>query len=272
MTLARGLGLLRLLAEESGPGLGIADVCERSRLHRVTAHRLLANLMREGFVEQDEQRRYHLGVEAWRMGVSASRVFDLVKIADPSLDTIEQEMQDTTFLLKRSGNEAICVARREGTYLLKFLVMDVGVGYPIGVGAGTLAILAYLDPEDADRALAETEKKLHRFPSISIPLIRQMAEETRTRGFALSRGLIVPSAYSAAVPIFDAAGRPIGSFACAAAPDRLSGERLDFVVQTMRREAEIVTARLSGRPQHADQAAPPKAMKRPRTSVHTRAH
>jgi DNA-binding IclR family transcriptional regulator len=237
--------LLRLLAEERGPGLGIADVCERSRLHRVTAHRLLANLMREGFVEQDEQRRYHLGVEAWRMGVSASRVFDLVKIADPSLDTIEQEMQDTTFLLKRSGNEAICVARREGTYL---------------------------DPEDADRALAETETKLHRFPSISIPLIRQMAEETRTRGFALSRGLIVPSAYSAAVPIFDAAGRPIGSFACAAAPDRLSGERLDFVVQTMRREAEIVTARLSGRPQHADQATPPKAMKRPRTSVHTRAH
>src|SRR3712207_6178902 len=121
MTLMRGLELLRLLADAGSAGLGIGEIGERGGFHRVTAHRLLASLVRKGWVEQDERRRYHLGLEAWRVGVSASRLFDFVGIADPSLDAIEREVTDTTFLLRRSGNEAVCVARREGTYPLKFL-------------------------------------------------------------------------------------------------------------------------------------------------------
>lgn len=244
MTLMRGLDLLKTLADGGAAGLGIGDICERRGLHRVTAHRLLAGLIRGGWVEQDEQRKYHLGVEAWRIGISANKRFDLIKAANASLDTIEQVTQDTTFLLKLNGGEALCVARREGTYLLKFLVMDVGVSYPLGVGAATLAILAHLTDEECAAALRQTETKLTRFPLITPALMRTMLEETRERGFALSTGFIAPGATAVAVPIFGADGRPVGSFTCAASPDRLSGERLGFVVHTLLTEAKNVSARL----------------------------
>ena len=259
MTLSRGLEILKLLAE-AGP-MSVGEICGRAGLHRVTAHRLLASLMRQGWVEQDKSRHYQLGIEAWRIGVSANERFDLVKIGDPALDRIEQEMGDTTFLLKRNGDDAICVARREGTYPLKFLVMNVGVSYPLGVGAGTLAILAQLEEEERERILSVTQSKLARFPRISIDLVREMTAETRERGFALSTGRIVPGAYSAAVPIF-ADGRPVGSFACAASAERLSGDRLEFVVQTMWREAELVGQQLSGKAASAQARDASRAQRR----------
>src|SRR4051812_21867196 len=131
MTLARGLDLLKTLAVQPGDGLAVQDICTRLNAPRVSVHRLLANLMKLGWVERDHSRRYHLGVEAWRVGVRANRIFDLANLASPSLDAIEAELEDTTFLLRRNGAEATCIARREGTYQLKFLVMDVGVSYPM---------------------------------------------------------------------------------------------------------------------------------------------
>jgi DNA-binding IclR family transcriptional regulator len=154
--------------------------------------------------------------------------------------------------------------------------MNVGMSYPLGVGAGTLAILAELEEPERERILSVTQSKLGRFPRISIELVREMTAETRERGFALSTGRIVPGAYSAAVPIF-ADGRPIGSFACAASAERLSGDRLDFVVRTMRAEAELVGQQLTGRSTSARARARPRDPSRAErrtgsVSNHDRAH
>ncbi len=245
MTLARGLQVLKALSGGADEGRGVKELCAELNVPRVSLHRLLATLLKLGWVERDEAHRYHLGIEAWRVGVSASRTFDLVNIAGPSLDAIEAELQDTTFLLRRTGAEATCIARREGTYLLKFLVMDVGVSYPMGVGAGSLAILAYIDPQDFEETLKVTARKLKSYPRVSVDLIRRMAAETRRRGYALTTGFIVPSASALAVPLFDADNTPIGSIACVAAPDRFSGKRLDEVVSVLRRESETITMKLS---------------------------
>lgn len=263
MTLARGLAILTTLAQSGADGLAIGDVCRITALPRVSAHRLLAGLIRAGWIEQDDERRYRLGIAAWQLGLAAQSQFDLIRIADPSLDAIERDTQDTTFLLKRVGGDALCVARREGTYPVKLLVMDVGVSYPLGVGAATLAILAHLGEEEYECALRETESRLKAFPRISPATIRVMAAETRRRGFAFSSGFIVPEACAAAVPIFDAARRPIGSFACVASADRLKGERLDLVARTLIREAERVSARLGSTQPRAASGRPKTRPSRP---------
>lgn len=249
MTLARGLGILRLLSQAGPAGLGIAEICKREGLNRVTAHRIVAGLVRERWLEQDGERRYRLGVQAWQVGRAAQTQFDLISVGDPSLDVIERNTHDTVFLLRRIGDEALCIARREGSYPVKLLVMDVGVSYPLGVGAATLAILAHLAEADFEAALASTAAKLKGFPRLTVATIRRMAKETRTRGFAFSSGFIVPEACAVAVPIFDGTGAPMGSFACAASPARMQGDQLDLVVETLRREANRVSERLGARPQ-----------------------
>ena len=245
MTLARGLDLLKTLATQPNDGLAVQDICTRLNAPRVSVHRLLANLMMLGWVERDDARRYHLGVAAWRGGVRANRIFDLANLASSSLDAIETELEDTTFLLRRNGAEATCIARREGTYLLKFLVMDGGVSYPMGVGAGSLAILAHLSPEEFEQTLKVTERKLKSYPRTNLELIRSAAEETRRRGFAVTNGFIVASAAAVAVAIFDHERAPIGSLACVAAPERFEGERLNQVVGVLQREADNIMSRIA---------------------------
>ena len=119
MRLAKAMGVLRALREAGGDGLLAGEVAAATRGHRVTVHRLLSSLQREGLVEQDATRRYHLGAELWLLGMAAGSRFDLAAIGSDALERLEAETHDTIYLLRRVGDDVFCVARRDGRYPIK---------------------------------------------------------------------------------------------------------------------------------------------------------
>ena len=134
--LHKSMTILRALMDAETSGLQAAQIVEATGMNRITMHRLVKSLEREGLVERDDGRRYHLGAQAWLLGMAANRRFDLNALAGDSLDRIESETHDTIYLLRRVGDDVLCVARRDGTYPIKSLVMEVGKAYPVGVGGG----------------------------------------------------------------------------------------------------------------------------------------
>jgi DNA-binding IclR family transcriptional regulator len=245
MNLSRALLLLRTLALSETAGLRGGELGERAGLHRVTVHRLLRELEREGLIEQDGNRRYHLGAMTWRLGLAAGKRFDLSTVAAPSLVRIESQIHDTVYLLRRVDDDALCIARRDGSYPIKSLVLEIGTSYPLGVGAGGLAVLAALPDVQVEEILERTVARLDPYPRVSESTIRRLLAETRAQGYA-SWPALISEAHVVGVPIVDAAGQPIGALSCAAIRERMQPQRRRQIASLLRVEAQSIHQRLTG--------------------------
>lgn len=245
MTLHKAMQVLRALRDAEVGGLQAGELATASGAHRVTVHRLLKSLDREGLVERDAARRYHLGPQAWLLGMAAHRRFDLKALAGEALERIEAQTHDTIYLLRRVGDDVVCVARRDGSYPIKSLVMEVGKSYPLGVGGGGLAVLGALPESDQRAILARLRGRLDAYPRASLARIRQLLADCKASGHAFWPGLI-SEALVVAVPILDREGRPLGALSCAAIPSRLGPKRRREVVALLQAEADGIRRRLSG--------------------------
>jgi hypothetical protein len=106
---------------------------------------MLKCLTAENLVSQDPQsRRYYLGPLVFELGITAGPRFNIRDLCADALDRVAAETGDTAFLIIRSGDDSLCVDRREGAFPIKTFTVDVGVRRPLGVGAGSLAILTAL--------------------------------------------------------------------------------------------------------------------------------
>jgi DNA-binding IclR family transcriptional regulator len=243
--LQKSMTILRALMEAETGGLQAGQIVEATGMNRITMHRLVRSLEREGLVEQDDVRRYHLGAQAWLLGMAANRRFDLNALAGDSLDRIEAATQDTIYLLRRVGDDVLCVARRDGSYPIKSLVMEVGKAYPVGVGGGGLAVLASLDPVEAKAVLERLRTRIGAYPKASIARVRRLLEDTHKSGYAFWPALI-SEAFVVAVPILAQDGRPIGALSCAAIKERLGPKRRAQVAAVLKAEAARIERRMGG--------------------------
>jgi DNA-binding IclR family transcriptional regulator len=245
MTLHKAMRVLRALRDAEIGGLQAGEIARATKSHRVTVHRLLNALDEEGLVERDDTRRYHLGPQAWLLGMAANRRFDLKALAGEAIERIEATTHDTTYLLRRVGDDVFCVARRDGTYPIKSLLMEVGWSYPLGVGGGGLAVLAAL-PEAEQKAILERVRgRLETYPKVSFARIRTLLADARRHGYAFWPALI-SEAFVVAVPILDRDGRPLGALSCAAIKERLGQKRRRQVAVLLQAEAEGIRQRMGG--------------------------
>ena len=249
MMLHKAMLVLRALREAGTGGLQAGEIARDTGAHRVTVHRLLRSLEREGLIERDGSRRYHLGPQAWLLGMAANRRFDLTALAGEALERIESETHDTIYLLRRVGDDVLCVARRDGTYPIKSLVMEVGKSYPLGVGGGGLAVLAALAQAEQKETLARVRDRLnanpHLYPRVTFSRIRQLLADTRRQGYAFWPALI-SEALVVAVPILDGDDRPIGALSCAAIKERLDPKRRVRMAALLKAEAAGIHRRMRG--------------------------
>jgi DNA-binding IclR family transcriptional regulator len=81
--------------------------------------------------------------------------------------------------------------------------MDVGQRLPLGVGAGSLAILSSLDDDEIERVLAAQKSRLELFPGgkAKPDRIWKRVALTRQQGFAYSSGIVASGAIGVGVAI-----------------------------------------------------------------------
>ncbi|MEI7445526.1 MAG: IclR family transcriptional regulator [Burkholderiales bacterium] len=233
----------RILRALSVPdALRLADVCATTGLNKATVLRLLEALADEGFVERDEAtKRYRLGEAAMMMGLAAQGRDHLRDRARPWLMRLAALCGDTVILSVRSGAEALCVDREFGSYPIRANYLDVGSRRPLGVGAGSLALLAWLPDAEVDAVLADAMPVIAaRYPRIDEAMLRAKVVESRRQGFALLLDVVVERMGGIGMPILGTDGRPIGALSIAALNERLT-DRLDVLVASLREAAEALS-------------------------------
>jgi DNA-binding IclR family transcriptional regulator len=242
--IGRATMVLTALAANSAEGLRLTDVVNATSLGKATVHRVLSGLVAHGLVDQEKSTgRFYLSLKLIGWAMAAGDRFGLARLAGPALVRLSQRTQDTIYLSLRSGDEAICIERREGSFPIKTLTLRVGDRRPLGVGAGSLAMLAFLPDEEVERVLASQAAEMPRY-GIDEMTLRDMITRSRELGYTLNDERLIQGMSAVGLPIRRPNGQPFAAISVAAISSRLQLPRRDSIVASLRQEAEQIEEEL----------------------------
>ncbi|MDF2640922.1 MAG: transcriptional regulator, IclR family [Pseudomonas sp.] len=243
---SRIFAVLRCLGDSPEGGERVTQLAQRVGLSQPTTHRLLRSLVDEGMVEQDLlSKRYRLSIEFFALAARAGNTGNLRELVRPSLLRLSASLGDSLFLLARSGFDAICLDRSEGPYPIRTFTGDIGGRVALGVGQGSLAILAFLPEDERETVIRYNLPRLKDFHLYDEVLLRSEIDNVRRLGYAARNTGALPGMAGLAVPILDRTGRAVAALSVATISDRLGPDRLSTVVELLRREATAVSARIN---------------------------
>lgn len=241
----RAVSLLREVSAARGNGATLKTLADSAGLPQPTAHRLLKLLREEGLLERDAaSRAYRLGPLLYEFGLAVAPRVDARRLCAGTLDRITRAVGDATYLNSRSGNDALCLDRREGSFEVQALPIEIGNRRPLGVGAGALAVLASLPPGEAD-AVIEANARRYRRHGLTAERIRVYVEATRARGFAITSGRIVARYRGVAIAVGNGIGGVPASLSVIAIAERLDPRRVEQVARILLREEQALREMLA---------------------------
>ncbi|MGD8564587.1 MAG: IclR family transcriptional regulator [Desulfarculaceae bacterium] len=243
-SLSRAITLLKAVARHNETGARLSQMAREEGLHVATAQRLLKVLVAEELVTHDPVTKlYHLGLELFHLGQSAHQ-FTIRDIFRPLLEKIAGQTGDTVFLLVRSGLDMLCIDRVSGEYPIRTILVDVGARRPLGIGAGSLSLIAFLPDDEFEAVLRVNEDRYPHYKNLTSDDIREMARVARTRGYVLSDGLFHEDAVSVGIPMFGAKGKPVAAITVSAIRPRMDEKRRQEIYRLVKEIAQPEALRI----------------------------
>jgi DNA-binding IclR family transcriptional regulator len=242
-SICRAVAILREISSAEATGMRAVDIANVMNLERPTAHRIMRGLLSQGMVTQDPRTKlYQLGPVIYELGLAAAPHYSLREICQPSLQSIANRSGDSVFLVVRSGMDGVCIDRVEGNFPIKARTLDIGGRRPLGVGAGSLAILLELSDDEIEQAIAINAQRLP--PRLTEDRLRRAIKSSRELGYALNAEDVLTDITAIGVPIRQPNGACHVAMSLAGITSRLSGPRREEMAQMLRKEARILARKL----------------------------
>jgi DNA-binding IclR family transcriptional regulator len=238
--------VLRALAAAPLDGARVSDLVLHTGLDRAKVDRILRALCAEGLATRRRgEPRYVLGALTFELGLAASRQFPLAQVASESMEHIASLTEDTCFLMVRSGQDAVCIDRREGNFPVKALTINIGDRRPLGAAAASLALLMHLPEPERETYLAANAERIRHYGMLTADVVRSMVERALTLGFALNNNNIVPEVSAVGVAIPARFGPPFAALSVSALTSRMMyGQRFRQIVRWLQTEATTIARKL----------------------------
>jgi len=241
--------ILRQLAVAGEAGARLTDLANELGLSKPTLHRLLGALGEAGMARHEPAtRRYRLGELSAMLGRASTRITVSTEIRQ-NLVRLATATQDTVYASVQEGTAAICIAREIGSFPIRTLTLEVGDQRPLGVGAGSMALLAFLPDNEINTAIARNRIWLEKYPRFTPDYLHEQVQETRARGYALNRDQVISGMSAIGMPALGRDRLPIASISVAGITERIIGDREAHLVELIRTEtAHLAAAVESGLP------------------------
>jgi DNA-binding IclR family transcriptional regulator len=200
--LERTFGILEVFTE-ARPEWSTTQVARELDLPVPTVHRILAALRRLGYVSQDEQtRRFRLGVAALSLGERARTLADLRPVAIGPLRELSASTGETALLtvLSPARDRSVCLERVETSQPLRLSVQP-GRQLPLHAGASQKALLAFMPAGEIDALTARPLERCCTATITSGPALRRELAAIRARGWSGSYEETNVGVWGIAVPV-----------------------------------------------------------------------
>ncbi len=238
-SLVKALNILEVLSEAEQP-YTLTQLSRHLHLHVSTVHRLLVNLVRHGFAEEDPLTGgYQLSFRVLRMGLRVLDRLDFRRAALPWLRELNQQTKETVHLAILQGTQAISIEKFDSPQPVG-LDARLGGVVPLHCTGVGKTLLAYQGADLLER-LAQPPGFARQTPHTLTGLaqIRKELQQIREQGYALDREEAVEGLRCVAGPVFDYQGRIVAAFSVAGPATRMPPERVSeiarLVVETSRK-------------------------------------
>jgi DNA-binding IclR family transcriptional regulator len=239
--LERAFAVIRALAETQSDGSRVTRLAKAVGLTQGTVHRILHALIAEGIVEQDENSKlYRLSVNFFALAAQAGNPSGMRTLCRPALLRLCASLGDTIFLLVKSSFDAVCLDICEGPFPIRSFTGDIGGRVALGVGQGSLAILAFLPEAEREEIIRFNVPRIRGYGVLDEVYLRTEIERVRHLGYAGRNSGVLDGMAGVAVPILDRTGVAVAALSVGTLAARLSDDRLPMVVELLRRQAEAI--------------------------------
>ena len=187
---------------------------------------------------------YGLGPLAFELGLAGSTMHDIRDLCEPAMGALAKATEDTVYLVMRSGFDAVCVHRHEGSFPIRTLVLEVGSRRPLGVGAGGLAVLAAIDEDERAEIIERIAPSLDAFARLTADGLRASCVEALEQGAAVIQDRISLGVSAVGMPFRDAMGQPAGALSVAALTQRMPMRRILDIAALLRSACADVEKKL----------------------------
>lgn len=240
-SIRRAFAIIRLLAQAPPEGARVTQLARAVGLTAATVHRVLASLVAEEVVEQDARtKRYRLGIALFVLAARAGNPMNLRDLCRPALLRLCASLGDTIFVLARSGFDAVCLDRSEGPFPIRSFTGDIGGRIAMGIGQGSLAILAFLPQAEREEVIRFNLPRIRELGMFDEVYLRTEIESVRVLGYAARNTGLLEGMAGVAVPVCGPDGRAVAALSVGTISGRLGPERLPTVVELLKREAQAI--------------------------------
>ena len=225
----RAIDVLRGVARHHRTGVTATALCEELDLTPATTHRLLQVLLSENILTIDPySKRYHLGLELYSLGLAAHD-FAVREYVSARLANLRKLSGETVFLFVRSGTDSLCLMRVDGEAAIPDLTLSAGSRRPLGVGAGSLALLAAHSTRFVERVLKSNANLFADYFDAPLDEIGRWVADTKARGFAFNDGRLHSGVRAVGVAIGPESAPPLAAVSIATDDARMSeARRIEF--------------------------------------------
>ena len=188
--LERTLGILELLSQH-GEGMELAAIADQLDIPRSAVHRLLADLVRLGYVRQARGHGdYLLSTKLVSMGLSYLSNTGIVDIAQPLLNRLAEVSGELVRLSVVDGDRLTWVARAQGARQGLRYDPDMGSDARLSCSSSGWAWLSTLSEDEglglvAKQGLGLPEQYGPAAPT-SLQAVMQAVRESRDRGYSIT--------------------------------------------------------------------------------------
>jgi len=239
--ISKVLRILEALQGSSG-GLGLKAICDRTGIHKSTAHRFLKHLERERYLLRTEAGAYLIGPRLSQLSARGNQEATLQAVARPILWELWKSTQETVNLAVLDQRTALYVDVIESPHEFR-LSSRVGTRRSVHVTALGKTLVAFL-PREAQETILDSIVFQAATPRTIGNLVqfRQELEKVRRQGYAVDDEEAVQGARCVSAPILNSAGEPIAAVSVSGPVTRVSPNLVNAMAGAVTSAAAAISA------------------------------
>lgn len=225
----RAATLLEAIARYPEP-VSLKVLSADTGLHTSTAHRILASLIANGFVERDASGHYRLGLRLLQLGARLHGNIDLRAIALPVMERLRDRLGESVNLTIREGDEVVYVEKATPNRLMHVQQL-VGSRAPLHVTAvGKMMLGAGGEPACEAYARRTNLPAYTRNTINALPRLIEESARAIRQGFALDNEEAEIGVGCIGVLVYDHSGNVVAGLSVSAPFERRRDEWIDEVI------------------------------------------
>jgi IclR family transcriptional regulator, pca regulon regulatory protein len=238
-SLERGLAVIRAF-DRGRPELTLSEVATATGVTRAAARRFLLTLAELGYVRSDG-RFFSLSPRVLELGYAYLSSLSLPEVAEPHLEALVAEVNESSSVSVLDGSEIVYVARVPVSRIMT-VAISVGTRFPAYATSMGRVLLAGLPEAALDGYLERVALQRLTAKTVgSAKALRSELQRVRTQGWSIVDQELEEGLRAAAAPIRDRSGRTVAAVNVSAHASRTSLEsmRRDIVPPLLAAAARI---------------------------------